>query len=365
MKTFLFVSRRGRSLSLAMKVSNEENRVLFHCTDSGYSNIGEGLVEKPKESSINDLLSIRPDCVVFDEPNDGYNLIASAFREKQIPVFGADLFTESLSLNKTYNNKVMRAHGINVPRSFIFDSDSMQYSNIIVETIFSKGEPISVLYTFDFIYLMNDDIGPSTSSMGSVTIVGSTNDRLYKESLGKFERTLKEKSYSGHLSIKLIVTKNALFGYELIPFINYSSVFNFCELNRGKLSDILLLLSNGNLRTIKLKDNWTCTVRLITQPYPSDCSINFPKETVINGLNELNMKHVWFEDVMKDSNYICACTSGNLLSISSRGDTLREARRRTYRTVERLSIDDVMYRTDIGLKVQNEYDLLRQYCWLK
>jgi len=46
--------------------------------------------------------------------------------------------------------------------------------------------------------------------------------------------------------------------------------------------------------------------------------------------------------------YMSAGSKGRLMQVVARGRTVDECRRRVYRTISNLSIDNVQYRTDIG-----------------
>jgi phosphoribosylamine-glycine ligase len=83
------------------------------------------------------------------------------------------------------------------------------------------------------------------------------------------------------------------------------------------------------------------------------------------GLNEGNLKHIWFEDVYFKDGYSCARSSGALGFVTARGVQVREARRRAYRTVRDLGIPYPLYRTDVGSRASWEYPLLEEWGWIK
>ena len=72
----------------------------------------------------------------------------------------------------------------------------------------------------------------------------------------------------------------------------------------------------------------------------------------------------------KDGKYLCSGNGGDVGAVTARGDKidsyspLRDAKRRALRTISNLIIPDLMYRRDIGDRVQHEQEQLRKWGWL-
>ncbi|KKN05355.1 hypothetical protein LCGC14_1088190 [marine sediment metagenome] len=114
-----------------------------------------------------------------------------------------------------------------------------------------------------------------------------------------------------------------------------------------------------------MRTGWNIGITFCVEPYPMLDNIELPLGVPIVGLNTHNLRHIWLHDVqMENDRYVCAGNGGNLGVITARGDTIREARRRVYRTMDNLIIPNVMYRRDIGGRVNNDIITLKEWQWL-
>lgn len=365
MKTFIVVTEDGRSLSVAQRLFDEENRVVFHKLDTSIDALGYGLTEFSRNIDLVDEIdSIKPDLVIFDSPKHDFDLYKQV-QARGIHTFGIDSFSHHIANNDNYCTKVLKAHEINVPKNYIFDPESIEFVDISVDAFVCNGKVLTIFYTLSYKHLMNDDIGPTTFGMGTLCILGKPSDRLYRETISKLQATLTKLEFSGQISIGSIVTKNAIFGYDINPSLNYFTFPCFAELFSTKISDLFLGLSLGNLKTIRVKNEWAFSASVVLSPYPAEASMRYPENTSIKGLNVQNMKHIWFYDVERNGTYRCAATSGFLCIVSARGATIKEARRRVYRTIDNLTIENAMYRTDVGFKAVNGYNTLKRWNWIK
>lgn len=360
MRTFLFISERGKSLPIAQRVYDEGNRVLFCTPDARYRTIGDGLIEKV---SIDALSTVKPTIVIFDEPALNSD-DAKELRKHGVLVYGSNMFADQIALNKTYAQKVLKTNKINVPKSYVFAPDSTDFVEVTVETILVNGTPLNVSYSFEELNLMDTGVGPQCE-MGSVSCEGKLTDRLFEESFGKLLKVFKKAEFSGQLTLRTIVTKSTLYAYTLKPFINFNTFFGFIEGYRGMIGDLLISLAAGNTKQVKMRTNWTISVKIANPPFPYDYSAVYQEGVKINGLNDQNLRHVWLSDIYMNGARSCAGTSGELGYASARGENVREARRRAYRTIGNISLADLIYRSDIGDRVQEDHYLLRRWGWIR
>jgi len=86
--------------------------------------------------------------------------------------------------------------------------------------------------------------------------------------------------------------------------------------------------------------------------------------TLIEGINENNLKHLWLRDVyVEDNKYYSAKCDGYLMTVTARGLTPNKAFRRTHRTIGNLRINNLQYRRDIGEGLNERYEKIKKWGW--
>ena len=210
---------------------------------------------------------------------------------------------------------------------------------------------------------MEGDKGPK-AAMGTVMWLGSSTSKLFQQSLGKLIPLLIKIGYVGPLSLETNVTESVLCGKRFISRFNYGAIFILLEMLKGRINDLLYSTAIGLCKPLGFKSKLGMGVRLMVMP-------DAPKST-IQGLNKHNLKHFWSYDVYKDGNEYCINNNGgNIGTVTARGDevhgfsSLRDAKRRAMRTVNNIVIEDVMYRTDIGNRVERKKTQLRTWGWIR
>ena len=361
----------------------------------------------------------KPDCIVFDMVGEGYGEVADQLKKK-FPIIGGSKWSNQVELDRPYGSRVMRMMGIDAPKTFTFTDYQVAirfvkdtrkayvykpsgnqpttttyvaqgpedmigmleyYSDVkeefelqervdgievSTELWFNGKETLNVNHTFEEKALMEGDIGPKTGSMGSVVCIGSTSSRLYKEGVGKLLPALRRINYRGPVDLNTIITKDKVYGLEFTARFGYDAIFAFRELYRGRVNDLLYSFATGVARFVNTKPGWGIGVVLCLEPYPiADEIDDYSRDILLQGFGPHNLRHIWFYDVYrKGDRYACAGNGGNLMSITAMGDTVREARRRAYRTISNLVVPDVMYRRDIGSRVVGDYGQLKEWGWI-
>jgi len=387
------------------------------------SNVHSVLINKNGEIDndvLEEVLHPRPDCVVMDMVGKGYGKLADELRKKNIPVIGGCAFADQIELDRIYGNKLMKMHGINTPEVHKFNNfreaikfvesknapfvykpcgnqpttttyvareasdligilefyegeheefelqEKVDGVEVSTELWFNGEEVINVNHTMEEKALMEGGVGPKAGCMGDVVWNGDTSNKLYKQGVGKLEASLRKIKYRGPLDLNTIVSKDKLYGLEFTSRFGYNAIFSLLELYKGRINDLLYGVATGVIKTMPMRDGWGCSITIALPPYPHDIEPDMSKNIPVLGVNKQNEKHIWFYDVYKNNGNLCASGNGGSIgAITSRGDTIREVRRRVYRTLDNLIIPDVMYRKDIGQRVPNDFALLKEWGWIK
>jgi len=163
--------------------------------------------------------------------------------------------------------------------------------------------------------LLTGGLGPRTECMGVVT-------RPTSETLDELIPMLRKEGFTGPVN-----------GFD------YDFIEAFMEGLREPMTDLIFETVQGIKKEINVSKDWLIAVRL-TVPRSS---IN----TEIKGLTKENLKHLYLVDVRKeDDKYFCS--GETVLKATARGRTPEEARKRVYRTLDNLKIQNKQYRLDIG-----------------
>jgi len=117
----------------------------------------------------------------------------------------------------------------------------------------------------------------------------------------------------------------------------------------GGLFDLLYSIATQRTQKVLCYEEYAIAVRLSTAigwPRPNEQLLKVPQEA---------KRHVWLSNV-----------NGVLGSVTARGATVRECKRRVYRTINNVVIHrDVQYRGDIGDDVEGDKSKLEEWGWLQ
>ena len=440
MRVFTFLSKQGDALPIAQRIEQEGHRVQFYINDVNARRVGDGLVDKHRETGVlvgnsgrisnkvfRALLTPTPDCIVLDMVCDGFGIAADRYRKLGISVIGGGEWGDKIELDRPFGAKVMKTVGINYPisnvftnykkaiafvkssgRTYVYKPSGNQpttttyvaqgvddligmlefYSKDIHEEFelqekvdgieisselwFNGKEVVNVNHTMEEKALMEGGKGPKTGCMGSVVWLGNKTSRLYKESLGKLLPLLRKVDYRGPLDINGIVDKDNFYGLEFTARFGYDALFVLLEMYKGRVNDLLYGVATGVLKNMLFKSKLGIGIDLAVPPYPiTDCDPDLYKDILIQGLNRHNLKHFWGYDIYKkEGKYLVSGNGGDIGTVTARGDevqgfsSLRDAKRRAMRTINNLVIPDVMYRQDIGNRVERERTQLKRWGWL-
>lgn len=114
---------------------------------------------------------------------------------------------------------------------------------------------------------------------------------------------------------------------------------------RSDLFDLLEGVAAGDLseRTLVTDDRFVTTVMLVSGGYPG----SFEKGKVISGIDKTSDCVVFHAGTKIDGNKVVT-SGGRVMAVSSRGGTMPEALRGSYRNIALISFENMYYRKDIG-----------------
>jgi phosphoribosylamine--glycine ligase len=212
---------------------------------------------------------------------------------------------------------------------------------------------------------MEHNKGPNVGCMGNLVWLAKSN-KLTKTVLEPLEPLLAKVGYVGPLDVNCIVTKDTAYFLELTARFGYDAIQTLFELLKRPIFDTLYGVASGSLKAFDYTDEYAMGVRLSVHPYPAEEGTERWKGVQLLNVAEEAKKHVWLADVMKSNDVdCCAGVDGVLGCVTARGDSIRECRRRVYRTVNNIVIhQDVQYRADVDDGVEESIRRLVEWGWL-
>ncbi len=226
--------------------------------------------------------------------------------------------------------------------------------------------PINV--NFEHKRVFPGDIGPFTGEMGTLMFWSEPN-KLFHMTLEKMKPALVESGYIGYIDINCIVNGKGIYPLEFTARFGYPTIQIQSEGITMPAGEWLYKLANGEQFELKTKKGFQVGVRINV---PTLFAKSADKETVeiyrdlpILFKKPHNLEGVHIEDVkIEDGVWRIAGTSGCLIVVTGSGTTVNEARQQTYTRIKNIMVQNMFYRTDIGLKWNTDSDKLQTWGYL-
>ena len=226
--------------------------------------------------------------------------------------------------------------------------------------------PVNV--NFEHKRVFPGDIGPLTGEMGTLMFWSEPN-KLFKMTLEKMKPALVESGYIGYVDINCIVNGKGIYPLEFTARFGYPTIQIQSEGITMPAGEWLYKLANGEQFELKTKKGFQIGVRINV---PTLFAKSADKETVeiyrdlpILFKKPDNLEGIHIEDVkIEDGVWRIAGTSGCLIVVTGSGTTVNEARQQTYTRIKNIMVQNMFYRTDIGLKWNTDSDKLQTWGYL-
>ncbi len=382
----------------------------------GISEIAECKNLTKNEDIIKECEKLKPDIIIIGPENYLSENLAGELRHLGFNVFGPDEKGAKLESSKEFMKDFCIKHSIPTAKSVTFENfdNAKSYINknqgpivvkydglasgkgvfvcqnsaeailacqkIFIDKIFSKNENKVVIeellegkelsyFTItdgnsnlnfgsaqDYKRIGNDDTGPNTGGMGTVSPAPIL-DRVLEEKINKniVDRTI-DGLKKDHIDFQGVLFFGIMVNKQNEPYLlEYNTRFGDPEIQSISMrlkSDFLQLihatatknLAYANLEFYSNKKS-ICLI-LATKGYPDQ----FPKKTVIRNLNNFENSDNFFifhAATVKENNQILS-NGGRVLSIVSLQDEYKECKERVYEVAEKIDWDYKYYRLDIG-----------------
>lgn len=310
----IFYTKDNRLTPLARRVEAEGYDVLINSTTLPYK--------------------FKNDLKIVDEPK--------ALGGENSSCIGASHFSDALQEPK-YNQFICTIMGSPAPTTSI---------KVLV------GVHLSCWFNgVDFVYppiisknvnmFMEGDLGQEVPSMGCVGYTCKPSNKMFTDTLFKLKPTLRKVNYCGFITLEGYLAEPTFYPIRVVPYFQYDLLYAFFEGVQEEIGRALHDISLGNKKEFVFPDKYIIAVRFSIPPYPYSQLVS--NKFLLRGYNDKNAKHIWLQDAIKEKTGVFS-NGGNgvVATVTARGDTIRECRRRVYRTISNLSIQGMQYRRDVG-----------------
>lgn len=243
---------------------------------------------------------------------------------------------------------------------------------------FAAGVEIAVGAFFngsDFIYPINvnfehkrlfpGDIGPFTGEMGTLMFWTPPNT-VFNNTLLKMKDKLAEANYVGYIDINCIANARGIYPIEFTSRFGYPTISIQIEGIQTPMGEFLFKLASKEKIELKVKRGFQIGVVAAVPPFPFDDKniSNVYKDSTIL-FKKSNLEGIHLGDVkLVDGDWHLAGDSGYALVITGSGSTVDEARKQCYNRIKNVMLQNMFYRTDIGVRWYKDSDMLQTWGYL-
>lgn len=240
---------------------------------------------------------------------------------------------------------------------------------IAVGAFFNGNDFIRPIFVnFEHKRVFPGDIGPFAGEMGTLGFWSEPN-KLFNATLGKMLPALRASGYIGYIDINCIVNGRGIYPLEWTARFGYPTIHLQLEGILMSTGDWLSRLAKGENFELKVKRGFQIVVRISV---PTFFAKSNDKETVemyrdlpILFKKSSNLEGIHIEDIkIEEGIWRVAGESGVLLAVTGSGTTVEEARKQAYTRIQNIMVQNMFYRTDIGVKWSEDGDRLHTWGYL-
>lgn len=263
---------------------------------------------------------------------------------------------KQIEFNEEYRKNFLRVHGVKV------NGNHANGIDINVEGWICNGNLQLLTCNVIDSKLMEGDVGPDVGFMGATVRELKTTSKLYKETIEKIIMGVAKVNYNGPITMYCTICDNVVLVKHMIARINKATVYIILDMLKEDDSFIMENIHTNLLPKLNFISQYGVCFLIAVPPFPY--SFDYSIRVKLDGLTDSNIKHIWLNEIYGDE---IDTTDGVVGVITARGDSIdnwhpiRDARRRIFRTINNLKIENLMYRRDVGIKAQETLERIKQW----
>jgi len=223
--------------------------------------------------------------------------------------------------------------------------------------------PINI--NFEHKKLFPGDIGPYTGEMGTL-MYWSPQNEIFRNTLLKIKPKLMESGYIGYIDINCIANAKGIYPLEFTCRFGYPTISIQMEGVVSEWGEFLYKLAKKEILDLKTKKGFQIGVIVVVPPWPyEDKKETFIYKDLSILFKKPNLEGVHLGDVkLINGVWSIAGETGYALVITGSGLTVDDARKQVYSRLKNIMLQNMYYRTDIGLKWYQDSDRLQTWGYL-
>jgi len=207
-------------------------------------------------------------------------------------------------------------------------------------------------------YFMDRDKG-YPCIMGSTVRIFKEPPKVFTDTLWRIKSCLRGANFRGFIIADCATMEGLTEFIDIYPHFRTDSIYAILESIQEEIGRTLVDIFNGGKKSIRCcRYEYAIAVRISVPPYPYPRPPfeSFHKD--IKGYCEGNARHIWLGEVDRDKKGKWKIAGGIIGAVTARGDSIKECRRRAYRTISNLDIEWLQYRQDVGMKASDILPIL-------
>ncbi len=232
---------------------------------------------------------------------------------------------------------------------------------------FFNGEDFiyPVFVNFEHKKLFPGNIGPFTGEMGTLAYWSGPNT-IFNSTILKMKDKLKQSGYVGYFDINCIANARGIYPLEFTARFGYPTISVQTEGVLNEWGEFMHEIANRKPYELKTKKGFQIGVVCAVPPFPYDdkSEMDIYKDSSIL-FKKPNPEGIHLGDVkFADGDWRIAGNTGYALVVTGSGTTVEDARKQVYGRIENIMLQNMFYRTDIGLGWYEDSDKLQTWGYL-
>lgn len=201
------------------------------------------------------------------------------------------------------------------------------------------------------------DLGELTGEMGTIVTYDRT-ARFHELTLGRMEDLLRDHGYCGYINLNTIVNEDGIWPLEFTCRFGYPGYAILDPLQRTPWSALFHSMVTRSGNTFDTAPGFAAGIVLSTPPFPyarPDLKVPVGMPVLFDrSLTEDDFRHLHYGEVgLQNGQLVTSGAYGWTIVVTGVGTSIIEAQARANSLAARVTIPNVRYRRDIGLRLIN------------
>lgn len=202
---------------------------------------------------------------------------------------------------------------------------------------------------------------------GNTLMYWSDPNMIFNTTLFKMKEELKKSGYVGYVDLNCIANAKGIYPLEFTSRFGYPAISIQMEGIISGMGDFLYTIAKKEKFALETKRGFQIGVVIAVPPFPyEDKNETFIYKDLSILFKKPNLDGVHLGEVkLTNGNWCVAGILGYVLVITGFGNTVDESRKQVYSRIKNIMLQNMYYRTDIGLKWYEDSDKLQTWGYLK